>query len=452
MPEANARGGSVPVTRSGRHVIGTEILIILALVLLNGLFAGAEIAVITVRETRLKELLEAGRASARALSSLRANPERFLATVQIGITVVGATAAAFGGATVASRLAPLIARIPAFERSAEELALTLVVVTVSYLSLVVGELVPKSLALRSAEPYALAIALPLSWMGVVARPLVWFLTASSNLVLRAFGDSTSFTESRMSADELADLVEQAGEHGSVHPDASAIASRALVLSELTANDMMIPRRDVVAIPLTATPDEIRQVLLERRHSRIPVYADSIDACVGYVTYKELAATMLGGKQPDLKSVLREPWFVPETVHATDLLDQMRGSQRHLALVVDETGGLAGIVTLEDVLEELVGEIFSESQIVSVPFRREGRTVIAKGDTPIREINWELDLELPEGDDWTTIGGLAVTRLGRIPAAGERIPLEDGVELEVMESTSRRVQLVRVHLPEEPAEE
>lgn len=443
------RGGVLQSpSRPGRHVIGTEILIILALVLLNGLFAGAEIAVITVRETRLKELLEAGRGSARALAALRNNPERFLATVQIGITVVGATAAAFGGATVAARLAPVIARIPALERSSEELALTLVVVTVSYLSLVIGELVPKSLALRAAEPYALAISRPLHWMGIVASPLVWFLTASSNVVLRVFGDSTSFTESRMSADELADLVEQAGEHGSVHPDASAIASRALVFGELTASDMMIPRRDVVALPLTATPDEIRQVLLERRHSRIPVYADSIDACIGYVTHKELAAKMLQGQQPDLKAVMREPWFVPESVRATDLLEQMRGTQRHLALVVDETGGLAGIVTLEDVLEELVGEIFSESQVASVHFRREGRTVIAKGDTPIRELNWELDLELPEGDDWSTVGGLAVSRLGRIPAAGERIPLEDGVELEIMESTARRVQLVRVHLPEE----
>lgn len=238
-----------------------EILIILALVLANGIFAGAEIAVIALRKSRLAQLVDEGRAGARSILALRNEPERFLATVQVGITVVGATAAAFSGASLAARLTPVLERVPAISHVAEDVALAIVIAVVSYLSLVFGELVPKSIALRASEAYALLAARPLRALAWLARPLIWFLTSSSNLVLRPLGDSTSFTESRLSPDELQQLVEEAAKVGSLDEGTSEIASRALDFGSLTAADVMIPRNRVNGIPRNASPADVRRILL-----------------------------------------------------------------------------------------------------------------------------------------------------------------------------------------------
>ncbi len=213
---------------------------------MNGLFSGAEIAVVALRKSRLSQLVEAGGGAARAVERLRAEPERFLATVQIGITVVGATAAAFGGATLAGELAALLAPLPILGPYAPELALGAVVSAISALSIVLGELVPKSLALRAAERYALLAGRPLLAISQAARPVVWLLTRASNLVLRPFGDRTTFTESRVSAEELEALVDEAGQLGALDQPTAEIASRALAFRDLTAADVLVPRSRIVA--------------------------------------------------------------------------------------------------------------------------------------------------------------------------------------------------------------
>ena len=243
--------------------MASELLIIFVLIACSGLLAGAEIAIVSVRGSRLRELVDSGRASALALSRLRSDPERFLATVQVGITVIGATTAAFGGATFAEELAPPIARVAALEPYAGEIALAVVISLVSFLSVVVGELVPKSLALRLCEPYALVAARPLLALAAVARPAVWLLTASSNLFLRIFRDSTTFTEGKVSIDELRHVVDAAERTGSIDPGTSEIASRAFELAELTAADVMVHRRFVVALPLDAGTDELRKACSSR---------------------------------------------------------------------------------------------------------------------------------------------------------------------------------------------
>lgn len=374
---------------------------------------------------------------------MREHPERFLATVQIGITLVGATAAAVGGHSLASRLTPLLARVSA--KYAEDLALAIVIGGVSYLSIVIGELVPKSLALRKAEQYALLVGhilLTLSW---VARPFVWLLTASSNLVLKPFGDRTTFTETRHSAEELQALVEEATKAGTVHPGAGEIASRALELPELTAADVMVPREQVVVLPRHAAPDEMRQILLENLHSRLPVCDGGIDNVVGYVSVKDLVAFAWEQKLIVLEDVMRPAYFVPESNMAVDVLNEMRKRHTPFAIVVDEQGGMSGIVTMEDLLEELVGEIFSEHDR-SVPelviWEADGTALVA-GAAPVREVNRELGVELPEGD-WSTVAGLCITHAGKIPSAGEKVTLPGGVVLEVVDASPRRVRTVRVH--------
>ena len=289
---------------SKEQAIPTEIVVILALVLANGVLAGAEIAIVALRKTRIRELVESGSGSARAVEALREQPERFLATVQIGITVVGATAGAFGGATFAEDLEPLVEGVPWLAPHAREISIGLVVSIVSYLSLVLGELVPKSLALKASERYALLIARPLLWLSGAARPLVWFLTQSSNAVLRLFGDRTSFMEGRVSSEELQEMVGEATRAGTVHPDAAEIASRALQFQELGAADVMVPRSQVVALSREATPEEIRSVHSEKSHSRYPVYEGDVDHVVGYVHLKDVLALALDEKPFVLDDVLQ----------------------------------------------------------------------------------------------------------------------------------------------------
>lgn len=420
-----------------------EILIIVALVLVNGVLAGAEIAVISVRPGRLRELLENGSGAARAALALREQPERFFATVQVGITVVSATAGAFGGATFASDFASVLARVEPLAPYAHELALAVVVTLISYLSLVFGELVPKSLALKAAEGYALIVARPLWALSVAMRPLIWFLTLSSNAVLRPFKDQTSFVESRISTEELVEMVSQATVAGTLNPAAGQIAARALDLPNLVASDVMVPRTSVVSLNRRATRAQLRQVILEHTHSRFPVVDGDLDHVVGYVSMKDVLNVAWEEALFVLEDLIRPAFFVPLNKGAVELLSEMRARRVPFAVVVDEHGAMEGIVTLEDVVEELVGEIFSEhaGQVPEASRREPDGSIIVRGSAPIRELNRDLELSLPEGE-WATIAGLCLALAKRIPQVGDKLVVE-GYELEVTEASPLRVRSVRL---------
>jgi putative hemolysin len=444
-----ARAASAPQSPSWRCPILSELVVILALILISGLLSGAEIAVVTVRRTRLQQLIDEGKSAAKALSSLRASPEWFLATVQVGITVVGTTAAAFGGSTMAAHLSPSIARLPNLwiASRAHEIALGIVVVLVSYFTLVLGELVPKSLALRAAETYALLMSKPLLALSWLARPVVWFLTASSNVVLRPFRDRTNFLEARISKEEIQQMVEEAAETGALHEHASEIASRALEFDKLLLSEVMIPRNGVDALPLNAKPDQVRRFLLEERRSRIPVYEGAVDNIVGYVSAKDIVALAWEGHLIVLHDLLRPVKLFPETVPAIEVLQYMRREHRRLAIAVDEHGALSGLVTFEDLVEELVGEVFSEHEENQQPMVRDADgSVIVRGDVPVRELNRELGLGLEEPVGVTTIGGLATKLANGIPNRGARLAANDGIALEVLDATTRLVRQVRIIVP------
>ncbi len=422
----------------------TEAVIIVLLILLNGFFSGAEIAVVSVRKTRLKELVEQGGGSARAVARLREQPEQFLATVQIGITVVGAAAAAYGGASLAVKLEPLLRRIPHLEAHADDMALAVVIVGVSYLSIVLGELVPKSLALRAAERYALVVGrvvLALSWL---VRPVVWFLTSSSNVVLRPFGDRTTFTEARHSPDELQQLVEEAMQAGTVPSKAGQIASRALELAHLTAADVMVPRRQVISLRRSASPEDVRRVLLEHTHSRMPVVEGVDDEVAGYVSVKDLLAVAWDRQLIVLEDVMRPAHFVLPTTPAVTLIERMQAWHNPFAVVVDEHGAMLGIATLEDLLEEVVGEILSEhaSPVEALIHPQPDGSAIVAGTTPLRELNRALGLELAESADFTTVAGLCLSVWGKIPVAGETL-VHGGVRFHVLDASARRIRSLRV---------
>jgi putative hemolysin len=422
--------------------VTSELAALFALAVANGLFAGAEIAMLSVRRSRLAELADDGNRAAKVALSLRDRPERFLATVQIGITVVGATAAAFGGASLARRfVAPLIG-LGLRPDLAEEIALAIVICLVSMLSLVFGELVPKSLALRAAERYTLAAARPLSVLAKLARPVIWLLTAISNLVLRLFGDQTSFAEARLSPDELQQLLVEARTAGTVDPRAGEIAVRALETSEVTASALMVPRAEIVTLSRADLRGSLRSALATAPHARYPVVDGELEATVGILAVRDVAA-ILGDEQADLSRHLEPPLFALEARPVLDLLDEMQRTGSQLAVIVDEHGTVSGLVSLEDLLEEIVGEIRDAVRKEPAAVERSGDdAIIANGRLPIHELNRALSIELPTSPGATTIGGLVTMTLGRIPRAGEQIELGTA-QIEVLEATPRRVVRVRI---------
>jgi len=421
--------------------MGSELLIVVGLLMANGLFAGAEIAVLSVRKTRLREFIRRKDRRALAVKSLRDAPERFLATVQICMTTVGTAAAAFGGARMEHSLGPAMASIGLGAGA----SLAVVIIFVTFLELVIGELVPKSLALRYSDRYSFFVARPLLVLSSVMRPLVWVLTLVSNFFLRFFGDRTTFSEARLSRDELQQLVEEAAKTGSVDPRASEIASRALGFGEVTVAEVMVPRNRVAALRRGSPPEEIQRAILEEGHSRMPVYDNNIDNIVGYVVARDVLALAWEKGLVVLEDILRPAHKVPESTRALDLLREMQRRRTQMAIVVDDNGGLSGLVTTEDLIEELVGDIMSEDDVPEQYFTREpGGTILVQGWAAVRKVNRDLHLDLPVGKDRTTIAGLCMSLAQAIPQAGEKLTTDNGTVLEVIEASPRRVRRVRIH--------
>ena len=424
-----------------------ELWVLLGLVALNALFAGAEIAVVALRPTRVRTLVAERRAGAEALARLQESPERFLATVQIGITVVSSSAGAFGGQILVGRLENILVRWSFMRPYAGEIAFGLVVGGLSYLSLVLGELVPKSLALRKSESYALWMARPLFLLSRFSRPLVWLLTTTSNLILRFFGDHTSFSETRISREEVQQLVQEATQVGELDPRVGDIATRALNFGDLSAADVMIPRPQIVALDVSSSYDEVHQRISSTPHSRFPIYAETVDEVIGYIASKD-ALALRSARDFDLRKIMREVPYFPETMRAVDILQELQRERKHLGIVVDERGCTSGLLTTEDLVEELVGELFAEGEEPTMPLIQKELhdAFLVPGAMSVREMNRELDLDLPTGDQWSTLAGLFIALAGHLPQPGESIWTENGIRLDAVEVNVRRIALLRVHRP------
>jgi putative hemolysin len=275
---------------------------------------------------------------------------------------------------------------------------------------------------------------------------VRLLTGSSNLILKPFGDRTNFSEALYSADELQQLVEDAKKSGSLHPQAAEIASRAFDFVELTALEVMVPRREVVMLSRDATMAEVQEVVTKHPYTRMPVHDENADDLIGYINVKDLALLGWRGASPKLDEVMRPAHFVPDSKRAVDLLKEMQEQHVPMSIVLNEQGGLVGIITIEDLIEELVGEIFSDyKRVVAEPFTAQpDGTWVALGTAPIRDLNRSLGLELPDDGDWKTVAGLFIGLAGRIPVKGDRQQLPSGVVMEVMDASPRRIRSVRLH--------
>jgi putative hemolysin len=389
-------------------------------------------------------LLDEKRSGSQALFELRSNPERFLATVQVGITLVGTAAAAFGGSSLAKYLTPVFEQIPWLAKNAEVVAFGSIVALISYLSLVFGELVPKSLALRLGERYALLMARPLVGLSVLTKPVVWALTASSNLVLRPFSDSTNFLEMKVSKEELLQMVDEAGESGVLDEHASELASRALSFDQLSLASVMVPRNRIDALSVDANVEQIRHAFMHKRRSHFPIYEGVLDNVIGYINAKDIMSMEWSGKPTRLRDLMRTIKIFPETVSAIEVLRYMQSHHQPIAIAVDDHGSISGLVTFEDLVEEIVGDFFSEAPkgALSIELQPDG-TAIVRGDVPLREINRELNIELQGPDETGTVAGLCIHLAGGIPHRRARLAANDGIVIVVMDATSRSVKSVKI---------
>jgi putative hemolysin len=431
--------------------IVSQFAILLGLTAINAFFSGAEIAILSVRKSRLQELADAGSRRARSALALREKPEQFLATVQVGITVVGASAGAFGGVVLEQPVANALRALGA-GAWADRLALVGVVALVSALSIVLGELVPKSLALRSSDRFALLAAPILLLLSRVSAPVVALLTAASNLFLRPFHDRTTFVETRLSREELRQLVEEAADAGSVDAHAGEIATRAIDLGDLSVGAVMVPRGSIASLDVAAPADDVRVLLRDRPFSRYPLTDGGPENVLGYVIARDLFTQLLENRL-DLRAAARQVPYFPVQTRAVEVLRKLQTSRTHVGIVVDELGSVAGLVSVEDLAEEVLGEIFAEHETPSGVVLPDGpSSYLVLGTAPVHEINRELGTDLPTGPGFSTLAGLILHQERTIPVAGTRISLPGGVEVQVVEASSQRIRRVRLRLSQGPAQD
>ncbi len=418
-----------------------EFAIILVLILANGFFSGAEMAIVASRRGRLQQMAEQGDRSAATALALANNPDRFLPTVQIGITLVGTLAAAYGGDRVVSDIAAWISRVapPIVADWARSIALTLFVAVLSFLTLVLGELVPKRLALRTAESIARAVAPVMQGFSRLMTPLVRVMGGSTTAVLWLLGAHRHAGPS-VSVDDIEHLLQAGRAEGVLEPVELAVASEALRLGERTVRDIMRPRIDLDALDIETPPGEVVGAIAMAGYSRLPVYEGSLDHILGYVSIKDVLRQNWMGWPIDLKKLMHRALFVPETMPRDRLLELFQKEKNQLAIVLDEYGGTEGMVTLEDVLEELVGEIHDEhrrEEPQSVIERPDGSWLV-DGAIPIAQLADRLGVRLPVGQrDYTTVSGLVLAELERIPVVGDTARW-NGLEIEVVDMDGRRI--------------
>ena len=424
-----------------------EIVIILILLIANGIFSGTEMAVVSARRGRLQQSAEQGDAGAAIALRLKENPNRFLSTVQIGITLIGTLTGVFGGASLTDHLTLLIAPLPTVGPYAETIALTTVVAVITYLSLVIGELVPKRLALQSAEQFASIMARPMAFIEAMTRPIIMLLTWSTNLLLVMLGRG-NIPEEKVTEEDIRQLVNEGTEGGAVEPQEQALIESVFDFGDRTVRNIMTPRVDVYDLNADVELGVVLDDLLASGFSRFPVYEESTDHIVGIAHVRDLLLLYRSeGVKAKVRAAMAQPFFIPENSRAVSLLTIFRKSQRHLAIVVSELGGVEGIVTLEDVLEEIVGEIadeYDEAESQAI-VRREDGSFLIDGMLPIDRAKDQLGVTaLPDEDlyRFDTLAGFVLSRLGQIPRPGDAV-VWGGWRFEVMDMDKLRIDKVLV---------
>jgi putative hemolysin len=442
-----------------------QLAVVVLLIFVGGFFAASEIAVITVQRHRLTQLEEDGNGAARVARRLTENPNQFLATIQIAITFLGFLAGAVGASAFSGGLAELIRPIPVsfISEGADEIAFVVMTLVIALASIVIGELVPKTLALNFPERFALTVAWPIGLLSRALYPVVWLVSRVSLVLVRLLGGTERPQGGYLSTEELKLLVETGSEQGGIEEEEKEMIHGIIELGEKRVHEVMVPRIGIRAVNVDDPMDDILDTLVLAGHSRLPVYEESLDNIIGVLYAKDLLPYLKGNTKGngkiDIRSLVRPPVYVPESKAVDELLQEMQAGKRHIAIVVDEYGGTAGLITMEDVVEEIVGEIQDEydreeslvepiESADEVAFRIDG--TVSMDD--LRDLFDVSDDEEPDEDAYDTVGGFVVHRVGRIPLPGAEIPFRDGIVLRVEAAEPRRVAKVVAVRPLRAAEE
>lgn len=422
-----------------------EILIVLLLILANGVFVMSEMAIVSARKARLQQLANQGDRKARTALELANAPNMFLPTVQIGITLLAILSGAFGESTISKRVLPVLKGIPALEKYSETIATIIAVLLITYLTLIVGELVPKRLALNNPEPIASVVAFPMRMLATITSPVVNFLGYSTDLVVKLMGIKPS-SEPQVTEEEIKVLIEQGTEAGTFEEAEQDMFERVLRLGDRPVSALMTPRPEIMWLDLEDSAEANRQKMINSAHSRLLVCQGELDNVLGVVQVTDLLSRALSGERLDLTALLRRPLFVPESTRGLKVLEYFKQSSTHIVLVVDEYGVIQGLVTVNDILIELVGDIpsiYEPEEPMAV--QRDDGSWLLDGMLPVEDFFELFDMEKigeEQERNYNTMGGFVITQLGRIPSAADNFEW-NRLRFEVMDMDGNRVDKVMV---------
>jgi len=423
-----------------------QIIFLILLTLLEGFFVASEIALVSVRRSRIDQLVDEGNPAARRVRRLLNDPGRFLAVSQLGLTVIGFFASAYAAVNLVETLRGVLVTAGVDAGAAEAVALIVVTVILAMFTIVFAELVPKSLALSNPERYSLVLSRPIDFIGRVLGPVIALLTGITRWVTSLLGVQLN-PDASITAEELRLIVERGGEQGVLEAEEEQMINAVIELGERRVHEVMVPRVSIAALPSDATFEDAIDLVIEVGHSRIPVYEESIDEIVGILYAKDLLPYLKAdaGPRPSLRKLLRAPVLVPESMTIDDLLHELQRRKVHLAIVLDEYGGTAGLVTIEDLLEEIVGEIQDEYDVEEpMVVRLSDHEARVDGRADVDELMelFDMHLDLEDEEEYDTVGGLVYHRIGGVPSPGDRVDL-DGLTLTVETTDGRRVGKVLV---------
>lgn len=431
-----------------------EAFFIAILILLNGYLAGTEIAVVTARKSRIKHLAESGKRNAKIFLKLKEEPDRFLATIQIGITLMGVLASAIGGVASVKVIQPLLKEIPikAISLAAEPIAIGIVVIVITYFSLIFGELVPKSIALMHPETVGLWTARSVDVFSKAVSIFVKLLTFSTNIVLAPFGRKPFTERAYITEEEVKMLIKEGGKHGIFEPTEEKLLQSVFEFTDMSAKEVMVPDIQMVAIRIDKSPQEIRTFIEEEQFSRYPVYGKDLNDIRGILHAKDFLTLFTKTGEVDIRKIIKPPYFIPETMKIVLLLREMQRKRTHMALVVDEHGGISGLVTIEDLIEEIVGEIRDEHDIESPVIQLSDGSLLIDAPISLKDLKEDYQIPLPESTEYETLGGFLMATLQKIPEVGDVVEVE-GKRIHIVEMVGRRISKVKLEkLPEATQEE
>ena len=427
----------------------TELLFLLVLIVLNAFFAASEIALISLNDNKIKLMADDGNKKAIILQKLLGEPSRFLATIQIGITLAGFLASAFASESFADRLVNFIKtlEIPIPENVLKTTAVIVITIILSYFTLVLGELVPKRLAMKKAESISFIVVKPLNLLSIVASPFVKLLTISTNFFVRLFGVDPNADEEHVTEEEIRMMIDVGEEKGTIEENEKEMINNIFEFNNKTVSDIMTHRTNIAALPVDSTITEVTSFFNREKYSRVPIYEDSIDNIIGVMHSKYLIQFLSEGDNKenfDLRNFIRQPYFVPTSKRTDELFQELKQNKNHLAIIIDEYGGTAGIVTLEDLIEEIVGNIFDEDDEVEKYMEKiDDNTFIIQGSLSLDEVQEALGVTLPV-DDYETLSGFITGQLGRIPEKGDKSIVEyEELVFKVEEVKEKKISKIKV---------